>query len=87
MALAAVGIGAAINVGQAIAGKNVPSRTHLSIDAVDLDDVREIRAVAAARIAEMQEELVVLEAELAVLDEALEENSPGGPATAEPPSS
>jgi uncharacterized protein involved in exopolysaccharide biosynthesis len=64
---------------------HIPGRTHF-LD-VDVQDLREIRAVAAARIAELREELAVLEAELEVLDEALEENSPDGPARVEPASS
>jgi hypothetical protein len=47
--------------------------TEFDLTDVDLKDLREIRAVAAARIAERREELAVLEAEFAVLEEALEE--------------
>ena len=54
---------------------NPPGRTHVVIDAADIDAVREIRTVAAARIAEMRAELAVLEAELEVVDEALDESA------------
>jgi hypothetical protein len=56
-------------------GTPMPGHTHFVIDAADIDAIREIRAAAAARVAEMRDELAVLEAELAVLDEALEENA------------
>jgi hypothetical protein len=62
-----------INPGSA---SNPPGRTHFAVDGVDLDALREVRAVAAARIAEMRGELAVLEAELEVLDQALEEAAP-----------
>jgi hypothetical protein len=47
--------------------------THLDLTDVDLADLRQIRDIARARVVEMRSELDVLEAELAVLDEALEE--------------
>lgn len=71
-----------VEAGQAAGGGSVPSRTHFAIDRVDVAAIREIRAAAAARIAELRQEpagaemhqrLADAEAELAVLDEALEE--------------
>jgi hypothetical protein len=52
--------------------------TVLEIAAADVDTVREIRDVAATRIAEKRAELELLEAELAVLDQALAESAPDG---------
>ncbi len=53
------------------------ARTHFVVDDVDLDAIRELRAAAAARVAEMPrgEARQELEAELAVLDAAQEESS------------
>jgi hypothetical protein len=53
--------------------------TEFVIDAADLARLREVRAAAAVRIAEMRHELEDAEAELAVLDEALAEVAPDPP--------
>jgi len=72
----ALGISAVVGAAQGIGGLSKGGgHTHFVIDEADVDAIREIRAVAAARIAEKRAELEQLEAELAVLDEALAEGA------------
>jgi hypothetical protein len=71
-----VAIGAGLGIAGAI--KNGLGATHFEIAAADVDRVRKIRDVAAACIAEKRAELEQLEAELAVLEEALAEIAPDG---------
>lgn len=79
------GLGQAVSIAGGVLGATTKGggHTHFEIADVDVDAIREIRAVAAARICEKRAELEALEAELEVIDQALEECSATRTATAE----
>ncbi len=62
-------------VGGLGAAGGATGHSHFVIDGADLAAIREVRTAAAARISEMRQELEAAEAELAVIDEALQENA------------